>query len=59
MPISLKGFLESVDIFGHGVSVMYKGKDTFNTTFGGLISLSVYVMTIIIAMRAIEEVILM
>ena len=59
MPKSLQAILEGVDVFGHDVKVMYKGKDTFNTALGGLISVLVYVLTVIIAVRAIEEVVLM
>ena len=39
--------LMSLDIFGHKVGVHYKGEDAYKTKFGGLLTLTTYVLVII------------
>ena len=51
--------LRSADLFGHQVGVNYKGKEFYNTIFGGVVSLSVCLLTLVLAINTTIELILM
>ena len=44
---SLGQFLTRRDIFGHKVEMHYKGKPTYRTKLGGILSLAVYIIVTI------------
>ena len=51
--------LRSFDDFGHPMSLTYKGEETFQTSLGGLLSIAVRVLTLIMAIKAAVEVFMM
>ena len=55
----VKRFLKNNDRFGHSVNLSYKGRETYTTVPGGMLSLMVSIMTIIMIYQAIIELIYM
>ena len=51
--------LKSVDMYGHPINVNYRGENSYKTSYGGLLSLLTYFLTIIMVVRATEELVLM
>ena len=47
--------LKRLDIYGHKISVNYRGKDAFKTKLGGLVSLATYVLIIINTVQLITK----
>ena len=39
--------LQSLDIYGHSISVLYKGEDSYKTRLGGLVTLVTYILGLI------------
>ena len=40
-------YLKKFDIYGHKISVNYRGNESFNTRMGGLLSLATLVLTFV------------
>ena len=59
MKIKFLKTLRSLDDFGHPMSLTYKGEETFQTSFGSLLSIAVRILTLIMAMNAAIEVVMM
>ena len=51
--------LRHLDVFGHRVSLNYKGNETYTTVLGGVLSIIVYGLTLILAIRAMQEILMM
>ena len=47
------------DGFGHEIKVNYKGEETYNSAFGGAISLVVYALTLVLIVKSAQELYLM
>ena len=43
----MKNFFLDCDIFGHPISVHYRGSDTFKTWLGSICTLTVYVLMLV------------
>ena len=43
----LRGFLKDIDIFGERIRLKYKGKPTIPSFFGGLMTVSVLILTLL------------
>ena len=56
MAKSFKRLLRSVDTFGHPIKVNYSGEESYKSALGGLMTLLVYSLTIVVVIRAIEEI---
>ena len=56
MAKSFKRLLRSVDTFGHPIKVNYRGEESYKSALGGLMTLLVYSLTIVVVVRAIEEI---
>ena len=52
-------FLRERDSFGHTIQVAYKGKTTHNSVLGGILTLVVKALTLIMLLRAVEELVFM
>ena len=52
-------FLRRRDSFGHPVKLLYKGNETHNTIIGGILSVLVQGMTLVMMITAITELVLM
>ena len=55
----LAKFLHSRDIFGHRIDVYYKGRESFNTSLGGLLTIMTQSLTAVLIYKALFEVIFM
>ena len=53
---SLLRFIRARDEFGHPILPNYKGKATYDSVFGGFLTISVYTLTLILAYKALWEV---
>ena len=47
MSASISNFLVSQDIFGHPISVHYKGSDTYQTRLGSFVTIIAYTLMIV------------
>ena len=56
MAKSFKRLLRSVDTFGHSIRVNYRGEDSYKSALGGLMTLLVCSLTLVMVIRAIEEI---
>ena len=54
-----RNFLADRDSFGQPLQLVYKGSSTHNTALGGIFSILVNVMTLIMMIRACEELVYM
>ena len=54
-----KRVLRNIDSFGHTVSLNYKGRQTYSTVAGGIITLTIQALTLIMVYRVIHELIAM
>ena len=52
---SLARFLRNRDSFGHAVQLIYKGNETYNSLFGGIVTLMVQALTLIMVIQAVTE----
>ena len=52
-------FLSNRDLFGHSFQLLYKGDEAYNTVIGGILTLMVQLLTLVMAIRAYEEVVMM
>ena len=52
---SLTRFLRNRDSFGHAVQLIYKGNKTYNSIFGGIITLMIQTLTLIMVIQAVTE----
>ena len=57
MRSSVLNLVRNRDIFGHPITVFYKGEDAYSTFFGGMMSLVVKVLTFVLFLQAIQEII--
>ena len=57
MGFSVMNLVRNRDIFGHPITVFYKGEDTYLTLFGGSMSLVTKVLTLVLFLQAIQEII--
>lgn len=55
MKFSLIGWVKGKDGFGQPVTVNFKGNDSHQTTFGGLLTIIVKVMTILMTVTKVTE----
>ena len=44
---SISKMITWLDIFGHKISINYKGEEAYQTRFGGLLTLATYVFIVI------------
>ena len=51
--------MRGYDGFGHEIKVNYKGDETYNSAFGGAITLVVYALTLVTIVKAAQELYLM
>ena len=51
----LARFLRKRDSFGHAVQLIYKGNETYNSLFGGIVTLMVQALTLIMVIQAVTE----
>ena len=51
--------LRDIDIYGHSVNVNYKGRDTYKTSIGGILTIATFIFTLIMSFKAIEELFVM
>ena len=59
MKFSLRKCVRGADAFGHQIKVNYRGEETYNSAFGGTITLAVYVLTLILVSKSVQEIFLM
>lgn len=59
MRVSILGKLRQADIFGHPITLSYKGSEAHKTLLGALISIFVFLATLILMAAAFQEVALM
>ena len=52
---NLGEWVKGLDIFGHPITVFYKGDSTYKTKLGALCTLSVYFLTLLYAMAKLTE----
>ena len=51
--------LRSMDDFGHPIKVTYKGEESHQTALGGLLTVAMRILMLVVVYKAIKEVILM
>ena len=51
--------IRALDVFGHAIKVNYKGQEAYNSVLGGIFTLIMYVLTIVLVIRSVEEIVLM
>ena len=49
------GLLRKLDIYGHKISVHYKGDDVYRTFFGGILTLTTYIFVVIHSIRLVND----
>ena len=59
MKVSFSNLLKSIDSFGHPIHVNYKGEKTFKSQIGGLLSLLSLAMTLVLVVKAVNEMVVM
>lgn len=59
MTSSIMSFVVGFDNFGHPAQLTYKGKQTFQTKLGGLCSIVIKVMTIVMVVIGLKSMMLM
>ena len=59
MKVSFSNLLKSIDSFGHPIQVNYKGEETFKSQVGGLLSLLSLALTLVLVVRAVNEMVVM
>ena len=59
MQFSLRKLVRGLDRFGHQIKVNYKGEETYNSSLGGIITVAVYALTLILIVKSAEEILLM
>ena len=52
-------FLRNRDLFGHAITLEYKGSDTYNSVIGGILTILVQVLTLVMVIQAVQELMLM
>ena len=52
-------FLRNRDSFGHSITLVYKGRDTYNSVVGGILTLLVQALTLVMVIQAVQELFLM
>ena len=55
----LRHFLRNRDSFGHTVSLEYKGRDKYNSVVGGILTLLMQGLTLVLVIQAVMEIFLM
>ena len=56
MNFSMLRLLRSLDTFGHPIKVNYKGEETYNSALGGILTLAMYALTLVLVERAFTEI---
>ena len=56
MKFSFLKLIQRVDTFGHNVTLNYKGRETYNSKFGGVMTILVFGLTLTLAVRAFIEI---
>ena len=56
MGFSLRKFIRPLDDFGHPLSLTYKGQETHQSCAGGLLTLLVMVLTVMMALIKVQKV---
>ena len=51
--------VRSVDAFGHDIKMNYRGEESYNSLLGGIITMGVYALTLVLVVRAVTEIIYM
>lgn len=59
MRFGILRLLRSQDDFGHPIRVTFKGEETHKSALGGLMSVTVQVMTFILILKSVQEIIFM
>ena len=52
-------FLRNRDSFGHTIQLVYKGQGTYNSVIGGVLTLLVQVLTLVMIIQAMQDLFLM
>ena len=56
---ALAKFLKDCDVFGHPISVYYKGEETYPSVLGGVLTVAVQILTLILVLISVKEIWLM
>ena len=59
MLLKIANLVRSLDNFGHSIKVNYRGEESFNSFFGGVMTIMVYSLTLVMVIRAVNEIHLM
>lgn len=59
MRFALSKRLRDLDSFGHAIKVNYRGKETYNSVLGGLLTLIAYSLTLVLIARSAQEMVVM
>ena len=59
MFLRIASLVRSLDKFGHSIKVNYRGEESFNSFFGGVLTIVVYSLTLVMVISAIKEMIQM
>ena len=59
MSLRIASLVRGLDNFGHSIKVNYRGEESFNSLFGGALTIVVYSLTLVMVMSAIKEMIQM
>ena len=59
MKVSFSNLLKSIDSFGHPIQVNYKGEETFKSLVGGVLSLLSLALTLVLVLKAVNEIVAM
>ena len=49
--------VRGVDAFGHDIKMNYKSEESYNSVLGGIITIGVYVLTLVLVVKAVTEII--
>ena len=56
MKFSLARFIKDFDVFGHPISVYYKGEETYQNMLGGILTVLVQILTLILVLNSAKEI---
>ena len=59
MQFSLRKLVRRLDYFGHDIKVNYKGEKTYTSALGGIITVVVYALTLVLIIKSAKEIHLM
>ena len=56
MKLKIADFVRGQDAFGHPISVNYWGEESFNSILGGLLSMGTMIITLVLTVKAGQEI---